>query len=170
MSSSGRKLEGLAEIDQVIRVTIRRIDRDGNHILFPEEEADIEVYCTNLPEDPKTVIDLYHDHGTSEQFHSELKNDMNVERLPSGKLAVNEIILQIAMICFNTLRLIGQTALLYKENLPYRHRGMRKRLGKVIDDLIRISCKIVRHARKTILKIWEHDPWVDVFRRVYAAL
>ena len=25
-------------------------------------------------EDPKTVIDYYHDHGTSEQFHSELKD------------------------------------------------------------------------------------------------
>ncbi len=29
------------------------------------------------------------DHDTSEQFHSEFKTDMNLERLPSGKFATN---------------------------------------------------------------------------------
>ncbi len=83
------------------------------------------------------VIGLYRDHRTSEQFHSELKSDMNVERLPSGKFAVNAIILQVAMVAFNTLRFIGQSAI-DMEELPYKTGVIRKRLRKVIDDLIRI--------------------------------
>ena len=54
------------------------------------------------------MIDLYHDHGTCEQFHSKLKSDMDVERLPFGKLCVNKIILLCAMAAFSLLRSIGQ--------------------------------------------------------------
>ena len=42
-------------------------------------------------------------YGTSEQFHSELKTDMNIERLPSGKFAVNAILLKLAMVSFNIM-------------------------------------------------------------------
>lgn len=156
------------DVDQVFKVTIRRTDSKGNPFLFPEVE--VEIFWTNLFESPETIIDLYHDHGTSEQFHSELKSDMNVERFPSGKFAVNAIILHLAMIAFNTLRKIGQTALLFSKDLPYKHKGKRKRLRKVIDDLIRIACQMVHHANKVILKIWEHDPWLDVFRNIYQAI
>ena len=45
-------------------------------------EIEVETYWTNLYCRAETVVALYHDHGTSEQFHSELKSDLNVERLP----------------------------------------------------------------------------------------
>ena len=48
------------------------------------------------------TIPLYHSHGTCEQFHSEIKTDMNGERFPSGKFAVNDILLHIMKIAFNT--------------------------------------------------------------------
>ncbi|NQT59258.1 MAG: hypothetical protein HQ557_09775 [Bacteroidetes bacterium] len=95
---------------------------------------------------------------------------MDVERFPSGKMAVNALLLHIAMVGFNTLRLIGQTALQFSQDLPYRHKGKRKRLRKVIDDLIRISCKVVMHARKFMIKLWCHDPWYAVFKNIYLAL
>ena len=69
------------------------------------------MYWTHLYESPETFIQLYHDRGNSEQFHSELKSDMAFERFPSGKMDVNAILLPIAMIVFNTLRRIGQAAL-----------------------------------------------------------
>ena len=109
-------------------------------------------------------------HGTSEQYHSELKTDMNIERLPLGKITVNEIVLSVAMVAFNTLRLNGQTALSFIEELPYEHSVLRKRLRKVIDDLIRVGCKFVYHARRWTLKLWAKDPWYPVFARTYAAL
>ena len=152
----------------VFQVTERTIDKHGNFLSIPE--VDVETYWTNLYEDPETIIKLYHDHGTSEQFHSELKTDMNIERLPSGKMAVNEVLLAVAMVAFNTLRLIGQTALTFTEALPYNHAGSRKRLRKVIDDLIRVGCKFIYHARKWCLKLWVKDPWHPVFTKTYEAL
>jgi len=62
------------------------------------------------------------------------------------------MILQIAMVAFNILRLLGQTVL-GMEQLPYKTRVMRKRLRKVIDDLIRIAVKVVTHARQNIIKL-----------------
>ena len=118
--------ENLPDIDQVFRVPLRHSKYEGNQFLFPE--VDVEVYWTNLYESPETVIQLYHDRGKSEQFHSELKSDMAFERFPSGKMDVNAILLPIAMIAFNTLRRIGQIAMSYKERLPYTHKGTRKRL------------------------------------------
>ncbi len=127
----------------------------------------VETFWTNLYKTPEEVIELYHAQGTSEQFHSELKSDMGIERLPSGKFAVNSVILHIAMIAFNTLSLIEQTALTFKEDLPYETKVLRKRLRKVIDDLIRVGCKIVHHAHIWWLKLWDHDPWLSVFSRLY---
>jgi len=41
----------------------------------------------------------------------ELKSDLDVERLPSGKLCANKIILLCAMVAFNLLRTLGQEVL-----------------------------------------------------------
>lgn len=157
--------EILPEMDIVFKVTERRVSKDGTTLLFPEIE--VETFWTNLFESPEDVVELYHAHGTSEQFHSELKSDMGIERLPSGKFAVNAVLLHIAMVAFNALRLIGQTALSLEEKLPYKHKVIRKRLRKVIDDLIRVGCKIVHHSRVWWIKLWEHDRWRPMFSKLY---
>ena len=54
---------------------------------------------TSLPDE--TVIDLYHAHGESEQYHSEIKTDMDVGRLPSGKFENNKLVLELTMIAYN---------------------------------------------------------------------
>lgn len=89
------------------------------------------------------VITKNHSNDISEQFHSELKTDMDVERLPSGDFAVNSLILKIAMIAFNILRFTGQTALSKAELLPVKTSVKRKRLRRVITDLIFVGCKLV---------------------------
>lgn len=158
--------ETLPAMDIVFQVTERIVDKDGTKLLFTEIE--IETYWTNLFEEPEDVIRLYHSHATSELFHSELKSDMGIERLPSGKFEVNALLLKIAMIAFNALRLIGQTALTFKEELPYNTEVLRKRLRKVIDDLIRVGCKVVYHGRIWWIKLWDRDPWLSVFTRLYS--
>lgn len=65
--------ESFPAIDVICQVTERRRATDGTFLLFPEIE--IETFWTNMYESSETVIDLYHDHGTSEQFHSELKTE-----------------------------------------------------------------------------------------------
>ena len=54
----------------------------GQLLLVPEVEVD--SWWGNLPIEVIECVELYHAHGTSEQFHSELKSDMGVELLPRG--------------------------------------------------------------------------------------
>jgi hypothetical protein len=124
-------------------------------------------------ESPDDIIALYHDHATSEQFHSELKTDIDVERLPSGKMRVNDLVLGLSMLAFNTLRFIGQRACANKELLPSMTIAMEKRvrmpLRKVIRDILTIGCKLVHHSRAWILRISQSHPWLPLFREIYAA-
>ncbi|GHT88193.1 hypothetical protein FACS1894137_16360 [Spirochaetia bacterium] len=120
------------------------------------------------------MIELYHNHGTSEQFHSELKSDMDFERFPSGKFAVNAILLSLANIAFNVLRFIGQTALAAPDKIPVvfnrtRPKVQRMRLRKVISDLIQIPCKVVNHGRYLVLKVYEYNPWLPLLNHLQLA-
>ena len=160
----------MPEFDIVFQVTERTMDREGFPLLVPE--IIVETWWTNMFESPDDIIALYHDHATSEQFHSELKTDMDVERLPSGKMRVNDLILGLSMLAFNTLRFIGQSAFAKKNLLPPMTKAMEKRvrvrLRKVISDILTIGCKLVHHSRAWILRISESHPWLPVFRIIYA--
>jgi hypothetical protein len=57
------------------------------------------------------VIRLYADRGSIEQFHAEIKSDMDMERLPSDKFATNALILALGGLAHNILRAIGQLGL-----------------------------------------------------------
>src|SRR5215469_4838233 len=159
-----RKDEILEDIRCVFEVIERKIDAGGNRLLIPEIE--VNSWWTNLKCEAEKVIELYHSHATSEQFHSELKHDMDVERLPSGKFQVNRIVLAVAMNAFNTLKLLGQKSM-EKEG---RRKFKRKRIGKVIRDVICVAGKLVKHGRELIFKIYEKDPMLPVFLRLNAAL
>jgi hypothetical protein len=159
-----RKEERLEDVNIVFEVTERETDAAGNRLLFPEIE--VNSWWTNLTCEAEKVIELYHDHATSEQFHAELKSDMDVERLPSGKMAVNKIVLAVAMNAYNTLKVLGQKSL--EGKVEKKHK--RKRIGKVIRDLICVAGKLVRHGRELILKISEKDPILPIFVQLNAAL
>ena len=159
-----KKGECIPEISCVYEVTERKTDSAGNAFLIPEIE--VNLWWTNLGCSAEKVIDLYHGHATSEQFHSELKHDMDIERLPSGKFAVNRILLAVAMNAYNTLRLLGQKSV----EPETRAKHKRKRLGKVISDIICIGGKLVKHAKCLVFKIYEKDPMLPVFLRLNAAL
>ena len=144
----------------------RKIDKHGQELLIPDIE--VNTFWTNLPDDAATVINLYHAHGTSEQYHSEMKSDLSFERMPSGKFATNSLLLLLAMLAFNALRILGQSALKMKESLPRKFKVQRRRLRSVMQDLIYIACKRTRHSGSIFLKLGRHCPWFDVFRQLHA--
>ena len=162
------KREGIAEpLRIVFRVTKRTVDANGQALLLPKVE--VETYWTSLDVDVARVIELYHEHGTSEQFHSELKTDLDLERLPSGKFQTNELVLLLGMVAYNVLRLIGQESL-EGEDIPIRKRVTRRRLRSVMQDMIYLACRMVRHARRLVLSFGRQCPWFDTWRRVYVQL
>ncbi len=155
-------------VRQVFEVTERTVAADGAQLLLPDLQVD--VWFTSLEtETPEEIIALYHDHGTSEQFHSEFKGEIGLERLPSGKLAANRTVMLLGMIAYNALRRIGQDALHGPESLPLRREVSRRRIRKVIQDIVRFACKFVRTARQMFLKIRHDSPWTPVFERLHAA-
>ena len=66
-----------------------------------------------------------------EPFHSEYKTDLDLERLPSGTFATNQLILSVALLVFNLLRVMGQ-ATLDDPLVPLRKRAQRRRLKTVM--------------------------------------
>jgi hypothetical protein len=100
----------------VFEVTRRTITADGQKLLVPQIEA--ATYWTSLKLPAERIIELYHQHGLSEQYHSEIKSDMDLERLPSGKFATNALVLSLELVAYNVLRLCGQNALQQDDRLP----------------------------------------------------
>ena len=90
----------------------RTIDKHGNPPLLPAYE--LESWTRTLPQkfSIHEVVELYKDHATQEQFHSEFKSDMDLERLPSGKFGTHFLVCTLAAVAMNILRLIGQKALI----------------------------------------------------------
>ncbi len=153
------------EVRQVYKVVERTIRRDGQILLIPEIE--FESYWTSLPNNkPEEIIELYHDHGTSEQFHSELKTDLDLERFPSGKFKTNDFILHLGCFTYNLLRLIGQETL-KTDDAPLKKKVFRRRIKTVIQNIITLASKMVKHARQVSLKFGNHSPWFKTFKQIY---
>jgi hypothetical protein len=148
----------------VFCVTLRTLEADGQALLLPRVE--VETYWTSLRDAAATVVGLYRAHGTSEQFHSELKTDLGLERLPSGKFQTNELVLLLGMVAYNLLRMIGQESL-RQDDAPMRKQVLRRRVRSVMQDLVYLACRLVRHARCWTLSFGRHCPWLTTWRRVY---
>jgi hypothetical protein len=158
----------------IFQVVQRTIAADGQRLLVPEIE--IETWWTSLgpyTATPEEVIELYHQHGTSEQFHSELKTEMDLERLPSGKFATNALMLALGQVAYNVLRLCDQVALAEDRNLPPNEKMplskpvTRRRLRSVMQDLMYLAARLTRHARRWGLGLWKDNPWRFVWQRLY---
>jgi hypothetical protein len=158
----------------VFEVIEKTINSDGQQLMFPEIE--VATYWTSLgprQATPDEVIQIYHSHGTSEQFHSELKTDLDLERLPSGHFAVNSLILTCGMVAYNILRLMGQMSLSEDkklppdEKMPLAKKVKRRRLRSVIQDLMYFASRLIRHGRRFILGIARSNPWRRAWEKVY---
>ena len=164
----GERYIARPEIEEPLRmvfcVTLRTTEADGQALLIPKIE--VETYWTSLSDDVATVVRLYRAHGTSEQFHSELKTDLDLERLPSGKFQTNELVLLLGMVAYNLLRMIGQESL-READAPIRKQVSRRRVRSVMQDLVYLACRLVRHARCWTLSFGRYCPWLTTWRRVY---
>ena len=146
-------------------ITKRNAQRDDE--LLPRYSA--ATWWTNLAEDADTVIRLYHDHATCEQFHSELKTDMNVERLPSGDYKTNSLILSLSTLAFNVLRRIGQTAR-EVETEGGAKRPERIRLRTVILNLMYVAAIDGSHGGRKYLRLGRNCHRAKTFQAVFRRL
>ena len=141
----------------------RTINKYGQILLEPDIE--VNTWWTNLGWTDDEVIASYHAHGECEQYHSEIKTDMDVERLPSGKFATNCLVLELTILSYNLLRMIGQESL--KHRPPKKKSVKRRRLRTVIENLILCASHITKHARRLVMGMGCSNVWRYAFKRVY---
>jgi len=84
-------------------VYIGQAFRDVTYSLSDNEEKTVGI--RTIYEITERTIDRYG------QYHSEIKTDMDIERLPSGKFESNKLVLELTMIAYNILRIIWQESL-----------------------------------------------------------
>ncbi len=152
---------------RIVRVIERTIDRNGQFLLTPE--LTLEGWWTDLALEPAEVIELYRQHATSEQFHSEFKTDLDLERLPSGKFATNSLIMTLGAFAYNILRFIGQTGLIAPLG-PVLHSAKRRRLRTVIQELMYLAARLINTGRQLKLRFSRHCPAFAAFSAVYSGL
>ena len=170
MEYSGRltiSLEGIDDpVDLAFRVIERTIDRQGQLLLTPEIE--VETYWVSLDITALKNIDLYHQRGTFEQFHSEFKTDMDLERLPSGYFSTNTRVMFLGMLAYNILRIIGQSGLGFDSYARNFRKGIaRRRIKSVIQDLIYMACRLVFRSNRFRILLGADCPYFEAFRGLY---
>lgn len=141
-------------------ITERTINKYGQ-FMFPTD-IEVETWWTNLGETDREIIRLYHAHGECEQYHSEIKTDMDIERLPSGKFDTNALVLELSIIAYNILRMIGQETI--GGRAPRQKRDVkRRRMRTVISNLIMMASHITTHARQLIMGLGKSNIWRHIF-------
>ena len=157
-------------VRRVIRVTERTINKHGQGELVPE--ITLEGWWTSLKEsehNDDAILRLYRDHATSEQFHSEFKTDLDLERLPSGKFNTNDLVLTLGAFAYNILRWMGLMGLT-GDLSPIRHPAKRRRIRTVMQELMYLAARLVVSGRQLKLKFSRHCPgfaaWHQVYRRL----
>lgn len=152
---------------RIVRVIERTIDKNGQFLLAPD--ISLEGWWTDLVMEPEDIIELYRQHATSEQFHSEFKTDLDLERLPSGKFATNALVMALGAFAYNILRFIGQTGLIAPFG-PVRHSAKRRRLRTVIQELMYLAGRLITTGRRLKLRFSRHCPAFNAFSVVYSRL
>jgi len=158
----------IKDLDRKVRIVYKVIERTisakGEMLLIPDVE--VQTWWTSLDASEEEVINLYAAHGTSEQFHSEIKTDMDLERLPSGYFDTNALVLELALLAYNILRIMGQESL-KKDDVAIKRGVKRRRLRTVIQNLISLASRVVKHARKEYLNLGCSNVWRFAFKRLY---
>lgn len=126
-------IERTIPLRRVIRVIERTVDRKGQLLLEPDIELEGWRTSLNLPD--QEIIELYKGHALCEQYHAEIKTDMDLEHLPPGKFATNQLVMACGALVYNILRFIGQIALVNAKGI-ISHDAKRRRVKKVIQELV----------------------------------
>ena len=93
---------------------------------------------------------------------------MDVERRPSGKFDTNELVLELTILAYNILRMIGQESH-GKKDTPMKHNVRRRRLRTVISNLIMMASQVTGHAHRIMIGLGHSNVWRFAFSRIYTA-
>jgi hypothetical protein len=161
-------IERTTTLRRVMRVIERTTDKKGQMLLVPEIE--LEGWWTSLAVSDQEIIELYKGHALCEQYHAEIKTDMDLERLPSGKFATNQLVMACGALVYNILRFIGQVALVNAKGI-IRHEAKRRRVKTVIQELVYFAGRLISSGRRLKLRFSRHvTAHAEAFGQIYHRL
>ena len=155
----GQAPGGKRQLTILIVATEETIDKKGQRQLLPE--VSVETYWINLELPLRRIEQLYHEHATCEQYHSEFKTDLDMERLPSGKFKTNTLLMHLGMVAFNLLRLLGKDVL--KTGRAPGRRGQRLRIRTVLQNIMYMGARFLEWTKRTYLRIYRRNKWAEAF-------
>lgn len=132
----------------VVEVAEWTSDKKGQHLLA--REVELQGWWSTLDAPPEESIKLYKSHGTHEQFHSEIKTDLYLEPLPSGKFNTHDAVLHLGEFAYNCLRLLGELGFGGKIT-PVRHPSSRPRITSVLQEIMRRAANVAKDANCLLL-------------------
>jgi hypothetical protein len=166
IGSTVRRHGEMEKVRLVYEVT-ERISKKGQLLLAPEYTV-FSVW-TNLEEvSCADILRLYRNRGTCEQYFAEIKSELDLERLPSGKFCVNELFFQLGMFVNNMLRVMGQSLL--GPEITKMKKATRRRLRTVMQNLMYMCGRVVRHAHQVILRVKSANGTAGAMCRLYRQL
>ena len=124
-------------------------------------------WSTKLDLPAPEIARLYEDHGTSEQYHSEMKSELDLERLPSGKFKTNTLVFQMGCLAYNVLRVLGIGG---KGVFRYRHPTKRKRLKTIIQELILVPARVLHGSNQVKLDLGKSHPGKEAILALHREL
>ena len=164
--STTREREGFGRVRLVYEVT-ERTSKKGQVLLLPEYKVfsvwtNLEKVCD------ADVLRLYRDRGTCEQYFAELKSELDLERLPSGKYAVNELYFQLGVLVNNMLRVIGEALL--NTGIIGLKKATRRRLRTVMQGIMYLCGRLVHHARRVVVRVISNGGFGEAFLGLHQRL
>jgi hypothetical protein len=154
-----RVVKGIQEPVRMVFEVTEVTRQKGQQLLVPEIRVCVLWTSLDLPEED--VLKIYRDRGTSEQYHAEFKSELDMERLPSGKFAVNNAFLLLGMLVYNMLKVVGRD-MVFARALGLK-KATRRRMKTVMRSVMLMCGRIVRHARQLTLRLNCTGPWYAFF-------
>ena len=82
----------------------------------------------------------------------------------------NELVLELTVLAYNILRVIGQKSLKSSSAPKTKRKVKRRRIRTVINNLILIAGHVKEHARRLILSLGKSNIWILVFMNLHHQL
>jgi hypothetical protein len=129
---------------------------------------------TDIPADEKTAVEVEHFHRQRAQIEERFKDaklGQALRHLPSGKLAANRLWLCCALLALNVCAWVCDIspAAAASGNAPDEQTPLRRHAKTLRRILFCVPGRIVRSARRTIVRLAKGLPHFDLFNATYHA-
>lgn len=138
---------------------VLKSNQNTEQMSFLDEEYQYFYFVTNTDLSTEEIVITYEKRGNAENYIKEAKYDMAVGRLLLHSFWDNEAIFQLMMLTYNLF-------LLFKIDFVSEHE-YRQQIKTFRLKYIFLAGKIIRNARRVILKISEKYPYRELYEHSF---